>query len=178
MSGINAELETKIVALVARGDTYDEIIKEAGYVSRITFTRIRKRNKENIKLIKLQMQFKVAGDVAAINEQANTKISERLQRDTLLSKVLSKAHKDYIDGKINFNDYKYVLQSNKELSMTDLINVSKEMHSQKGDEGDGSGSGSRNPEDIAALVAAIKSGDQVKITQVAFGDSSNNASSV
>lgn len=96
--------ETKIVALLARGDTRDEIIQALDRpVSKETITAVKKRNQDNLAIIKTKQLEVEASNALAIKQKANDKIKQQLDNDEI--------HKPQ-----------------------DLIAISREMHAQSKDE--------------------------------------------
>lgn len=160
--------ETKVVALLARGDRIQDIIDafpgRQYKMSNKTVMAVRKRNAESLALLKQQALEKATEDAGSIKEKANKKISRRLDSDEKNRQVLEKAKSDMLDDKITWKEYKEILRAHKDLSIQELVSVSKEMHSQSSKATD-----DETPKaDLAALVAAIKSGEETKITQVLF----------
>lgn len=166
---LNLEQETRIVALLARGtDTQGEIAKEVG-VSDVTVTAVKKRNKENLAIISQQLLMRAAEDAGSIKEKANTKLSQKLDRDDKVVRIIEKAHDEFLEGEISIKEYSAILRKVKELSVNELVTVSREMHNQS--------AGAEKPpttqQDLAFLAAAIASGDEVKITQAVFNGRAN-----
>lgn len=161
--------ETKIVALLARGDTREAIIAQfpERSLDPRTVTNVKKRNKDNLAILKEAMLQKAQDDAMAIKHKANRKLSKKLDDDDKRLEALSVAHQDFIDGNLTSKEYSLILKSNRELSVTELVSVSKEMHNQsKEDE-----VAPTPAKDMAALVDAIKSGDEVKLNQIIFNSS-------
>lgn len=167
--GISIDQETKIVMLLARGDEYKDIMKQVD-VSVNTITKVKRRNKDNLALIAEKVMEKALDDAAASKQKANKIISKRLDRDETNAEVLAKAQQDWIDDKITFKELEAVMRRFKEIGITELVTVSKEMHAQtsKGDDTPSS------PKDLATLAAALASGDEVRITQAIFNAKSPN----
>lgn len=160
---LSLETETRIVALLARGDEQKSIAQETG-VNQNTVGRVKLRNKENLEIIKQQLLVKAAEDADSIKQKANTKLSRKLDRDDKVVEIIDKAHEDYLEGEISIKEYSEILRKVKELSVGELVQVSKEMHNQT--------TAIEKPPatqaDLAYLAAAIASGDEVKITQAVF----------
>lgn len=166
-SPIDIATETKIVALLARGDTYTEIQGQIeGGVSLVTIGAVKKRNKENLMIIAEKMAIKAAEDASSIKLKANKLISARLDVDGLDQEVLDHAKAQYLADEISWATYERIVNKSRAASITELVTVSKEMHHQSA-EGD---TPPANASDLAALAAAIRSGDSLKITQLVFGN--------
>jgi hypothetical protein len=177
-SRLTAEEETKILALIVRGDTYSEIQKimekEHRHVTQVTITKVKQRNKKNLEIIKARMQAKAETDAMALKDKANKILDKKLDRSEATEDILAKAQADYLDKKIEFKEYMEIIRTQREVSITELVSVSKEMHNQsKEDEAT-----PVDKKDITALVQAIKSGDEVTLNQLIFNSGNNNDQSV
>lgn len=162
--------ELKIVALLARGDTYQQIQEyfQANAMRKPTNTTIlnvRKRNKENLDLIKQKIIQKEAEDATSIKEKANSLIKKRLERADSEAKVLAIANQQFVDGEIDMEELTRVKRLIKETGMVELVAVSREMYAQSRADNDVV---NNTPKDLSALVAAIRSGDEVKLQQIIF----------
>lgn len=151
--------------LLARGDTYKQIQAqiERG-VTDATISAVKKRNKDNLELIASKLMERAAEDAAGIKQKANTLISKRLDKVDDTFDILDKARQDWIDDKITWKEYEKIMRKFKDVSLGELVTVSKEMHAQSS-KGDAPPS---SPKDLADIAAAIASGDEVRITQAVF----------
>lgn len=165
---LTIEEETKIVALLARGDTQESIEKEIG-ISQQTVSAVKKRNKENLAIISQKMLAKATEDALSIKQDANAKISHRLKRDDKAAQILDKAYDQYLNEEIDLKQFTEAARRIKELSINELVSVSKAMHDQSTAEEKPPATQS----DLAALAMAIRSGDEVKITQAVFNAQSD-----
>lgn len=169
-TGLTLDQETKIVLLLARGDTREEIQAQMDFhVSKQTISAVKKRNKDNLQLIATKVAEKAAEDAASIKQKANTLIAKRLDKVDDTFEILDKARQDWLDDKITWKEYEKIQRRYKEVSLGELVNVSKEMHAQS-NSGD---TPPASPKDLAELAAAIASGDEVRITQATFNPKSN-----
>lgn len=168
---VSIERETKVVAMLARGDEQQQIIDAlGGGITKNTITAIKKRNKENLALIQEKMSVKAAEDAMSIKNKANVLISKKLDMGIDYDKILDKARQEWVDGDIDNQEFQKILNAHHDLSIGELVNVSREMHSQA--------AGPEKPpataSDLALLAAAIKSGDTLKITQMVFENDKHN----
>lgn len=166
---LNIVEETKIVALLARGDSYLQIRKQftkefERTLSLETIRKIRDRNAENLKIIMSRTLEKQEVDVLQIRAKANRKIENRLDLDSKQQDLLIKANEDFLNDKIDLQEYTKLVKSVKQLSVSDLVNVSKEMHAQSA--GDPAPQG--NPQDMARIAAALQNSDEVQLNQLVF----------
>lgn len=165
MPGLSISEEVKIVAMLARGDTYEGISANAGFpVSTVTVGKVKKRNKDNLDLIAKKTLAKEEADAAAIKNKANKLISSRLDKADNHAKLIEKLEADYINGDLNYKEYYHARKTMKDTSLPELVIVSKEMHHQTSAET----TPPANQQDIATLISAIKSGDEVKLNQIIF----------
>jgi hypothetical protein len=173
---LSPEEETKIVALFARGETYENIrsiVKaETGrHVAIQTISNVKKRNKDNIALIKNKFLEREEENAAAIRTKANRVINRKLDNEERKLDALEKAREEYLAGKIDLDEYAELVKANKELSITEVTNVSKTMHEQAKTEEPPA----VESKDTAALVEAMRSGDEVTIQQIIFNKGGTDA---
>jgi hypothetical protein len=166
--------ELKIVALLARGDTYEEIrnyFKENNWrvPNNATILNVKNRNKENLDLIKVRILEKEAEDAVAIKKKANSLLKKRLDRNELETEVLTKASQQFADGEIDAKEFSDIKKRVKEISVVELVAVSREMHTQSKATDEIQNTA---PKDLSELVKAIKSGDEIKLQQIIFNSES------
>lgn len=162
---ISIEEETKILALLARGDTYEKIREQVdGRVTDVTIRAVKRRNKENLDIIRQKMMEKATDDAMSIKDKANRIISNKLNHIDANLEILNKAREDWLDDKIDYKEFETIHKKYKDVTLNELVTVSKEMHHQAVETEQPKAA----PQDLSALVEAIKSGDQVKVTQVLF----------
>lgn len=161
--------ETRIVALIARGDRFPEIQEqfEASFdkpVSKQTISAVKKRNAENLAVINAKVLAKELADAGAVKVQANRIIKSNLDREEKSAELLSKLSQQYIDGEIDLDKYTEAVKHIKTASLTELVGVSREMHNQTKTEPDAPTSS----ENLEALRKAIADGDEVTLNQIIF----------
>jgi hypothetical protein len=161
--------ETKIIALVARGDSYAEIkgIMQDQHGRNLTYgtlQSVKKRNKGNLDKIRDITLAKQNEDAQANNVQANRIIKKQLNNTEMAVDVLTKAGEQYLNDEIDEKEYTSLVKSIKVASLTELVSISKEMHTQAIKPTDNSSS----PEDLAAIRKALEEGDEVTLNQIIF----------
>lgn len=162
-AGIDIQTESKIVALMARGDSYKQIMEQVD-VNINTLTKIKKRNQDNLTLIKQKSLELEQSNAQAIKDKANKLLSNKLDAAMNNQALLLKAKQDWLDDVITFKEYEVLLRQHKDISVTELVTVSREMHSQSQDHND-----DKAPQkDLKALTEAIKNGDTVQLNQMIF----------
>ena len=162
--------ELKIVALLARGDTYQQIqtyfkANSMRTPTNSTILSVRKRNKENLELIKSKILQKEAEDASSIKDKANSLIKKRLDRADSEAKVLAIANQQFVDGEIDMEELTRIKRLVKETGIVELVAVSREMYAQSRADTDVV---NNTPKDLSALISAIRSGDEVKLQQIIF----------
>lgn len=168
-SHLDTFTETQIVARLARGDKQLDIMAEMG-VAIATVTAVKKRNKENLAIIKQKTLEKQIENAEAIKQKSNAKLSKRLDRDDEAEKIISKAQSEYLNGDISLKEFSDIMRRVKELSVNELVTISKEMHHQTVETDKPPAAAG----DLTDLIAAIKSGDEVSITKAVFNGQRNN----
>ncbi len=168
--------EVKIVAMIARGDKYKDIqanLQAAGsHVGMDTIVAIKKRNKENLAMLKTKLIEIETIDAMEIKQKANSLLKKRLDDSDMQDEIIAKAHQDYLDDKITFKEYIHIVDRLKETTVPELVMVSKEMHNQSKIEPDAP---TRNPENLKALAEAIEKGDEMILNQLIFKKGESNA---
>ena len=167
--GLTIQEETRIVALLARGDTQVEIQREMERdfrgVHLRTIAAVKKRNKENFDIIRARLLEKQEHDAGALKEKANKMISKKLDIEDKKIEIIQKAREDYLNGTIGLKELTEILKRHRETTLTELVSVSKEMHNQSSEDPD---SKPGVQKDLSDLVNAIRSGDEVKLQQIVF----------
>lgn len=164
--------ETTIVALLARGETQATITtymaKEFDrHVASSTVALVKKRNKDNLEMLKQKVTEKNYVDALNIKNKANDRLSERLDADTKATKLFDSLHQKFEDGDITFQEYQNGLKLIPKsffVSTGELVAVSKEMNTQsRGEE-----SPPTQSIDPAQLAKAIQEGDTLTLNQLVF----------
>lgn len=161
--------ETKIVGLLARGDTMANIkrlfVDEEGRdVDMKTIMRVKGKYRDQLDRLKEQTIKKQIADAQAIRDQANSSIKDQLDNNDLANRILTRAGKQYLNDEITVLQYQELVKRIKTAGLSELVNVSKEMHAQAGAV---AGAGPP-PEDLAAMREALQAGDEVRLTQIMF----------
>lgn len=168
-TSLTAMQETKIVALLARGDSYSDIARlfeaeEDRPLNVHTVSAVKRRNQATLDKIKTATLQKQVADAMQIKLKANNVISTQLDNLERNSLILQKAGVEYLAGDLSLKEYTEIAKRLKGASLPELVAVSKEMHAQT----NGTPDAPINPAEQAALVSAMEAGDTVKLTQVLF----------
>lgn len=171
MKKFNTEMEVRVVVLLAQGHTYsqvDEIFrKEFGRpIDDKLIAAVKKRNLPNLEMIKERLLAREEADALAIKQRANKMIVNRLKDDESQDSVLDKARREYVEGKIPLKEYTKIIRAHRRITINELVGVSREMHTQS----DGGSPDTPDKKDLAALVEAIRSGNEIKVNQIIFNE--------
>lgn len=161
--------ETRIIAYLARGDTINEIIEnfeteERDTLSRNTIIAVRERNVVFLGKLRDAVLKKEMADAQGIKNKANRIINTQLNTMEQQAEVIAKATQEYIDGDITLGELREFKKAMKPPTMQELVGVSKEMHAQSSNDP----ATITNPEEAAALTAALEAGDTLQLTQILF----------
>lgn len=159
--------ETRLVAMIVRGDSYEElkVAIPGRTLSDHTISNLKKRNKENIEVLQQAMAAQEAEDALHIKRKANNLLSKRLDNAEHADTVIIKAQEDYAAGEITFKDYKALVAKHRGITVSELVSVSKEMHNQTITE---EAAPAAVAKDMKLLADAIQSGDEVVLNQIIF----------
>jgi len=178
---IDTQTEIKIVARIARGDTYqdikDDLVKEGVDISLSGITDIKQRNSMALEQIKSSLVAHETSKSARILDKAKKQIEHKLDSADQIEKELEEAKKLYDDGDIDFKEYlDSVEQINRRghISVKDLVTISKEMFNQSQIEAGKPTSITENPEEnkknLMILLKAINDKDEVGMLHAIFPD--------
>lgn len=107
-----------------------------------------------------------AADIVVRSRQSLARKMDRSERDEL---TLAEARKKYREGEIEAWELERLENTSQELSVRELISLSKEMHNQALKAGDDPSEGSsHDPNMVNKITEAIKAGDTVTLQQIVF----------
>lgn len=190
-SSVSVRLTTpqrmKVLALIARGDTYEQISqilkKEDGKeISAPSISHIKKTHSDTLEKMRGMIVQQETAEVAEILVRSRRMTNRKLARAERDETELDKLNNEYRQGNISTKDYENKKRTLLDLSINQLVQVSKEMHSQilkpedspAGSEAGEKGARSNfNPDLVQTITEAIKKGDTVKLQQVILNDKSN-----
>lgn len=178
---LTPQQETKIVALIARGDSYgkirEQIKKEDGIaISAMGVSNVKKRNSEALSYIQQKMIDHETNKATSILNKARDLIEKKLDKadDESIPDELQRA---YDDGEIDtkqFLDRKASVINQRRLSVGELNMVAKEAFNQSQIESGKPTSITNSPEiakeRLQGLLKAINSGDPEAIAKAVFLD--------
>lgn len=178
---LDAQTETQVVAMIARGDTHSQIIDWLEKAKEVTLapntiTLIKKRNAEAIQF----MQSKLTEHETTLSTQILAKsrqlIDKRLDKNMQLEQDLRKLREKYESDEIDSKDYyrEYELLMRNQLDVKELNAISKESFHQTQLESGKPTQIADNPAqakaNLATLLAAIKNRDDAAALEAIFPD--------
>jgi len=178
---IDAQTEVRIVALIARGDSYTSIqstLKDEGVdLSLSGITDIKQRNTVALEQIKSSLAQHEVSKATRILDKARKQIEDKLDSTDKLEKELSEIKEAYDNKEIDFRVYSESIdraERKYKISIKDLTTVSKEMFNQSQLEAGKPTAIASNPEEnkrnLMILLKAINEGDTVGMLHGIFPD--------
>lgn len=183
---LDAQTETRVVAMMARGDSQEAIqgvlAKEMISISPSTLTAIRKRNKEALSYMQRVMMEHEATESTKILSKARKLIDGKLDRALNIDRRLEEISESYRNEEIDEKEYHYLMESalrSADLSISELNAVAKESFNQSQIEQGKPTSISNNPDEarqnLKQLLGAIDDSDEVKALQIIFNEPEKKA---
>lgn len=177
---IDTQTEVKIIALIARGDTYaniqSQLKKEGVDIAVPTISKIKSRNEEALQAIKNEIIKVETSKSATILEKSRSLIEKKLDisEDTSIPDELQRAYDDgEIDGK-QFFDRKQAVFNKRRVTIGELNMVAKEAFNQSQIESGKPTSITNSPaeakKNLERLLLAINSGKEEDIVKAIFLD--------
>lgn len=166
---IKPHVEAKVVALFARGDTYEQIMatvekEDDRILSRSGVQNIIRRNKAVINHVKNKTVQKQVADAEAIRDKANAALNAKMDETDRNTKLIAKMADQYLRGEITALEYRDLRRLLRAPTIPELVTVSKEMHAQTGT----ADAPASNVEELAAIRKALEEGDEVTLTHLMF----------
>lgn len=170
----------KVLAMLARGERYatiQSILKKDHDIDySINSIRLLKKNHaETIAEMEAMIIEREASEAEQIRVRALASVSRKLDRASKDESELAELDRAYRDGELEIAEYKRRKKGLLDLSVTELLSVSKEMYAQTGKGKNasiapgspaGGGEGIANPQTLEVLMDAIKRGDTVTLQQM------------
>lgn len=176
---LDTHTEIQVVAMVARGDTYDDISKflatKEYAISPATLTVIKKRNAEALSFMTTKMvehETNRASDILAKSQKA---LENKLDTHIDLKKSIRGLGEQYHKGEIDEQEYGIMLDNlhrDARITPAELTTISKEMFNQSqilsGKPTNITDNPNRAKENVQRMLSAIKSGDEEKMIDALF----------
>lgn len=176
---LDAQTETQVVAMIARGDTHQKIVdwlkEEKGIdMSVKTITLVKSRNSETLKFMKSELVKHQTTAATGILEKSRRLIDKKLDRAMTVEEEVKELKKLFKQGKMTLSEYYTNLDiiMKNHLTVTELNALTKESFNQSQIEANKPTSITSNPAEAKAnlerLLIAIKSGDQSEMIKSIF----------
>lgn len=181
MSKIDTHTETRIVALIARGDSYTTIQKELEKdgisISTSGLSEIKKRNQEALSYIQHKLNEHQVSKTTKILDKARNMIEQQLDEANGNIPVLEELAELRANGDIDDAEFARLSMSavtSRRISIKDLTTVSKEMFNQSQIESGKPTSITESPEqakkNLQTLLEAINNKDEASMLKAIFPD--------
>jgi len=178
---IDAQTEVRIVALLARGDTYKNIkqtLEDEGVLLSISgITDIKQRNSMALEQIKSSLVQHETSKATRILDKAKKHLEQKLDSIDNYEERVSILKNKHESGEIDGEQYKnmsMMLRDDASVTIKDLVTVSKEMFNQSQIESNKPTSITSNPEEnkrnLLILLKAINDKDEVGMLKSIFPD--------
>jgi hypothetical protein len=184
----------RALAYIARGDTMSQVAAHLLEDFEVSITesalyKIKKDNAETIQKIQERLADSAAADADALMKSSRVALARRLQRDSRDGAELELLDQQYRDGEIDKSEYQRKKAGLLQLSVNELVNISRSMHAQVIKVPGGAGAelppgpggpaqplpaGSATPAQLEALLKAIQSGNHVEIQRIVFNGGARN----
>lgn len=181
-SKLNTAQRMKVLALMARGDSYAQIRAhlQSQYEISITdgaLSDLRKRHADTLAEMTRTMVEHETIEAEDLLKKTRRMISKQLTKAEVDANKLAELDEDYRDGDLTKHEYDRKRAGLLGLSINQLVSVSKEMHSQTlkdlppglppGASATGA-IGAGSPALTESIVSAIKAGDTVELQRLIF----------
>ena len=191
---LTMDQKLRALAYIARGDTMSQVAAHMLEDFQVTITesalyKIKKDNLETIQKIQDRLADSAAADADALMKSSRVALARRLQRDVRDGAELEQLDAQYRDGEIDKSEYQRRKSGLMQLSVNELVNISRSMHAQvikvpgggapelppgPGGPAQPLPAGSATPAQLEALLKAIQSGNHVEIQRIVFNGGVRN----
>lgn len=184
----------RALAYIARGDTMSQVAAHLLEDFQVEITesalyKIKKDNLDTIQKIQDRLADSAAADADALLKSTRVALAKKMQRADRDGAELEQLDQQYRDGEIDKAQYQRKKAGLMQLSISELVNISRTMHAQiikqpgapALPEGPGSTAahqplpaGASTPAQLEALLKAIQSGNHVEIQRIVFNGATRN----
>jgi hypothetical protein len=175
----------RTLAYIARGDTMSQVaahlLEDYGVtISESRLYQIKKNNIETIQKIQDRLADSAVAEADAILKQSRVALAKKMQRADRDGNELEALDQKYRDGEIDKSEYQRKKAGLLNLSVSELVNISRTMHAQVIKVPGASNPelppgaapslppGSSTPAQLEALLKAIQSGNTVEMQRIVF----------
>jgi hypothetical protein len=172
----DTETEMRVLAMVARGDTYSAIraqLQEDGItMSPATITAIKKRNPKALAKMESMLADHATSSAQKILKKAHKLIDKRLEQADNSEKDAEELHKKYEAGEITFKEYLDATARLFKISVSELTSLSKEMfHQSQVEQGKPTSiteSAMDAKQEVVDIAKALENVDEVELQRIIF----------
>lgn len=177
---IDTQTETKVVAMIARGDSYSTIKEnlelEGTTISTTAISDIKKRNTEALNQIQSAIVQAQTSQATRLLGKSRTIIERRLDKELNRAEDIDEYRQLWLNGEISYEEYRdeVLKYGDKAMSTAELTSLTKEMFHQSQIEQGKPTAISENPtqakENLSTLLRAISQGDEAAMVRAIFPD--------
>lgn len=177
---LDASTEMRVVAMIARGDTYEAIkgalASEGIQIATSTISAIKRRNPDALKHIQDAIMVNETHQSTKLLVKSRQLLERKLNRALNQDEEIEELTEKYHNGEITEIEFNHLLQKaiKSELSVAELTSLTKEMFNQSQVEQGKPTSITENPaqakENLKKLLEAINSKDDKAIVEAIFVD--------
>lgn len=182
----------RALAYIARGDTMSQVAAHLLEDFEVSITesalyKIKKDNLETIQKIQDRLADSAVADADAILKSTRVALAKKIQRADRDGNELEQLDQQYRDGEIDKSQYQRRKAGLIQLSVSELVNISRTMHAQvikvpgapelppgPGGPAQPLPAGSSTPAQLEALLKAIQAGNTVEIQRLIFTPGARN----
>lgn len=177
---INPRTETKIVKWMAHGMPYKDILERLEEENSLkinmqTLTNIKKRNYDKLDQFREAIIKEEAATASVLHQRSNKMLQKKLDKADQDTDYLQELKQKYVDGEIDIKEFNQQVEKLEEVSIDQLLKISKEMHSQTSGSSENSSGGGGNtvdPHQAKDLVHALQNSDAVELQRIVFSSQS------
>lgn len=175
ISRMDMPIEMKVVAYMARGDTY-EVIRQAIFdefgqrPSKGVLSAIKKRNQTSLSVIKEAVLEREKNDATNILNKTNRLMQRKLGSHERAMQQYEEYEEQFRLGNLTASDFKFLSEQLDIPNLNVLTSVSKEMyHQAKGDPADDAALATTSPQEkLKELQAVLEENDEIRLERIVF----------
>lgn len=189
---LTMDQKLRALAYIARGDTMSQVAAHLLEDFEVTITesalyKIKKDNLETIQKIQERLADSAVADAESLLKSTRVALARKIQRADRDGNELERLDQQYRDGEIDKSEYQRRKSGLIQLSVNELVNISRTMHAQvikvpgapelpagPGGPAQPLPAGSSTPAQLEALLKAIQAGNTVEIQRLIFTPGARN----
>lgn len=175
------ETKLQVLALFARGDTYEQVSTATG-IKIPALQKIKERNKAALEVIQNRMiDYKVSKS-KKILDKTHSLIDKKLDKVAASWRNREELEAKYKSGEIPYEEFIKQSVGFTDVTLTELNSVSREAFNQSQIESGKPTSIANSPheatQDLMRLVEALKGGDEIVLERLVFNPNSHEANEI